>query len=93
MLSDFEAHPGTVVNMIYYGTSGHETPPPGLAIENYTRRLRLDRPRNRLVKSIVNPERTTRIGHIAHYFIYATATARSTRTSSRCTATRPSRCR
>ncbi len=39
VLSDFEAYPGVVVNMINYGTSGHETPPAGLAIENYTRRL------------------------------------------------------
>jgi hypothetical protein len=74
VLSDFEAHPGVVVNMLYYGTSGHETPPPGLVIENYTRRLGLARPRNRHVKSIVNPERTLRIGHVAHYFIYADRT-------------------
>jgi len=71
VLTRFEEHPGVVVNMIYYGTSGHETPPPGLAIENYTRRLRLDRPRNRAVKSIVDPRRTVRIGHVSHYFIYA----------------------
>ena len=70
VLSDFEAHPGVVVNMLYYGTSGHETRPPGLAIENYTRRLRFDRPRNKFVKSIVNPARTTRIGTNAHYFVY-----------------------
>ncbi len=70
VLRDFEEHPGVVVNMVYYGTSGHETPPAGLAIENYTRRLGLDRPRNRTVKSIVNPERTLRIGWVAHYFLY-----------------------
>lgn len=71
VLRDFEAHPGVVVNMVYYGTSGHETPPAGLAIENYTRRLSHDRPRNKAVKSIVDPARTVRIGRIAHYFIYA----------------------
>jgi hypothetical protein len=71
VLRDFEAHPGAVVNMIYYGTSGHQTPPDGLAIENYTRRLRLDRPRNKAVKSIVDPEHTVRVGHVSHYFIYA----------------------
>ena len=71
VLSDFEAYPGAVVNMMHYGTSGHETPPPGLAVESYTRRLEFDRPRNRTVKSIVDPERTLRIGLVAHYFIYA----------------------
>ena len=70
VLRDFEAHPGVVVNMMYYGTSGHQTPPAGLAIENYTRRLASDRPRNRTVKSIVDPERTVRIGSVAHYFLY-----------------------
>ena len=71
VLEGFETHPGVVVNMIFYGTSGHETSPPGLAIENYTRRLRLDRPRNKLIKSIVDPERTARAGFVSHYFIYA----------------------
>jgi hypothetical protein len=71
VLSDFEAYPGVVVNTLYFGTSGHETPPPGLLIENYTRRLQLDGPRNRFVKSIVDPERTVSVGRVAHYFIYA----------------------
>jgi hypothetical protein len=71
VLEGFENHPGVVVNMIYYGTSGHETPPPGLAIENYTRRLGFERPRNRLIKSIVDPKRTLRAGHISHYFVYS----------------------
>jgi hypothetical protein len=71
VLRDFESHPGVVVNMIYYGTSGHETRPPGLAIENYTRRLRIDRPRNKAIKSIVDPQRTARPGFVSHYFVYA----------------------
>ena len=71
MLKEYEAHPGAVVNMMHYGTSGHETPPPGLVIENYTRRLGFDRPRNRTVKTILDPERTLRIGLVAHYFFYA----------------------
>ncbi len=70
VLREFEAHPGVVVNMIYYGTSGHQTPPAGLVIENYTRRLRLERPRNKAVKSIVDPDRTQRVGYVSHYFIY-----------------------
>jgi hypothetical protein len=71
VLHDFEAHPAVVANMVYYGTSGHQTPPAGLVIENYTRRLRLDRPRNRAVKSIVDPQRTQQPGYVSHYFVYA----------------------
>ena len=70
VMSDFEGCAGIAVNMINYGTSGHETPPAGLAIENYTRRIRLDGPRNTLIKSIVNPERTRRVGRTPHYFFY-----------------------
>jgi hypothetical protein len=71
VLGEFEAYPGVVVNMLYYGTSDHATPQPGLQIEDYTRRLRDDRPRNKTVKSIVDPARTARIGGVAHYFLYA----------------------
>ena len=70
VLAGFEAHAAVVANMIYYGTSGHETPPAGLVIENYTRRLRLDRPRNRAVKSVVDPARTLGPGYVSHYFTY-----------------------
>jgi hypothetical protein len=70
VLTEFEAHPGVVVNLIYYGTSGHEESPPGLQIENYTRRLSFEKPRNRIVKSIVDPARTDHIGYVAHYFVY-----------------------
>jgi hypothetical protein len=70
ILRDFEEHPGVSVNCVVFGTSGHQTPPPGLVIENYTRRLGLDRPRTRTVKVIANPERVVKIGNSAHYFIY-----------------------
>jgi hypothetical protein len=70
ILRDYEDHPGVAVNCLVFGTSGHQTPPPGLVLENYTRRLGLDRPRSRVVKAIVHPARTERVGRIAHYFIY-----------------------
>src|SRR5215207_9176427 len=71
VLRELEQPPGVVVNSIYYGTSHHETSPPGLAIENYTRRIGMEMPRNRIVKSIVDPARTVSVGRVAHYFRYA----------------------
>jgi hypothetical protein len=70
VLRGFEEHPGVAVNCVQFGTSGHLTPPPGLMIENYTRRLGLERPRSKIVKTIVDPERTVSVGTNAHYFIY-----------------------
>jgi hypothetical protein len=70
VLRDYEQHPGVAVNCVVFGTSGHQTPPPGLVLENYTRRLGLERPRTRAVKAIVHPARTERVGRSAHYFIY-----------------------
>lgn len=71
LLRDFEDRPGVVVNSVHYGTSFHEASPEGLAIENYTRRVMLKAPRNQIVKSIVAPARTKKIGVVAHYFRYA----------------------
>jgi len=70
ILRDYEEHPAVVVNCAVFGTSGHATPPPGLVLENYTRRLGLERPRTRTVKSIIHPARAERIGRNAHYFRY-----------------------
>jgi hypothetical protein len=70
ILRDYEEFPGVAVNCLVFGTSGHQTPPAGLAIENYTHRLGLERKRSRVVKAIVDPERVIRIGNSAHYFIY-----------------------
>jgi hypothetical protein len=70
VLRDYEEHPAVSVNCVVFGTSGHQTPPPGLVIENYTRRLGLDRPRTRTVKVIVDPRRAVKIGNSAHYFTY-----------------------
>ena len=58
------------VNCLVFGTSGHQTPPPGLVIENYQRRLGLDRPRSRVVKCIADPTAVTGVGFSVHYFHY-----------------------
>jgi hypothetical protein len=51
----YEEHAGVIVNWQCYGTSGHRTRPGGLTIESYTRRARTNWPRNRRVKTIVDP--------------------------------------
>jgi Glycosyltransferase family 92 len=69
ILPDFEEHPAVVVNSLTFGTSGHLTPQPGLLIENYVRRT--DRPqRMRVVKSIVDPKRTSEASVTPHHFKY-----------------------
>jgi hypothetical protein len=69
ILPDYEEFPGVGVNCIAYGTSGHETKPPGLVIESYVRRGVIER-RNRIIKSIVDPTRVERPGNEPHYFRY-----------------------
>jgi hypothetical protein len=70
ILPEYEEFPGVAVNCLVFGTSGHQSPPPGLVIENYTRRLGLERQRTKVVKAITDPERVVRVGNVAHYFIY-----------------------
>jgi hypothetical protein len=55
VLERYEGQAGVVVNWQCYGTSGHKERPAGLTIESYTRRARTGWPRNRRVKSIVDP--------------------------------------
>lgn len=55
VLRKYEDHAGVVVNWQCYGTSGHKTRPPGLTIENFTRRARTNWARNYRVKTIVDP--------------------------------------
>jgi hypothetical protein len=57
VLRDFEQWPGVGVYRLRFGASGHRVRPEGLVIENYTRRGRRG---PYLVKSIVDPRRTTR---------------------------------
>jgi hypothetical protein len=71
VLAEFERSPGVGVNSLAFGTSGHETRQDGLAIENYVRRAAKDKPRNRVIKSIVQPERVELTGNRdPHYFRY-----------------------
>jgi hypothetical protein len=70
ILEEYEDHPGVAVNCVQFGTSGHRTPPAGLVIENYTRRLGLDRPRSRVVKTVLDPERAVAHGGNPHYFVF-----------------------
>jgi len=72
ILREFEQHSAVGVNCLVFGTSGHQTPQPGLVIENYRRRLSLDRPRNRVVKCIVDPTAVIAVGKSVHYFRYGT---------------------
>jgi hypothetical protein len=69
LLPEYEDANGVGVNCLVFGTSGHETPPPGLLLENYTRRTDFE-PRNRTIKSIVNPVRVREPGNDPHYFKY-----------------------
>jgi Glycosyltransferase family 92 len=70
ILRDFDEFPGVGVNEITFGTSGHMTRQPGLVIENYVRRCALDKPRNRIVKSIFQPTQVADLGNDPHYFRY-----------------------
>jgi hypothetical protein len=69
ILRDFEQYPGVGVNCLAFGTSGHQTPPPGLVIENYLTRTGRER-RNLIIKSIVDPTRVLHVGRVSHYFRY-----------------------
>jgi hypothetical protein len=70
VLRSFEEFPGVGVNEISFGTSGHVSAPDGLAIESFVRRCELDKPRNRIVKSLVQPAQVADVGHDPHYFRY-----------------------
>ena len=70
VLTDYEEHPGVVVNWQVFGSSGLRVKPDGLVIETFVARARTQWVRNRRVKSIVDPTRATRpIG--PHFFEYA----------------------
>ncbi len=66
-----------------FGTSGHETPPPGTVVENYVRRsvFRLEREVVSF-KCIVDPTKVTRVG--IHEFETADLGRRSMNTLGRC---------
>ena len=67
ILSEFDSVSGIGVNWLIFGTSGHQTRPDGLQIENFTRRAETDFAANRCVKSIVRPEQVSHFGD-PHFF-------------------------
>jgi hypothetical protein len=70
LLREYERFPGVGVGRAEFGPSGHETRPPGLVIENYTRRAAIRPDARGLSKSVANPARAVRcLG--AHHFVYA----------------------
>lgn len=71
VLVDYEQHPAVGVNMMMFGTSGHQRKPPGLVLEEYLRREARPWP---YIKNIVDPMRTVRCVN-AHRFAYAYRTA------------------
>ena len=58
VLREYEDHPGVGVNLVMYGTSGHDSMPAGLVIENYL--YRSMNPLINWVKCVVQPARTLR---------------------------------
>lgn len=55
VLKEFDGVSGVVVNMLYFGSSGHKARPDGLQIEHFTKRSADDFELNTMVKSIVRP--------------------------------------
>jgi hypothetical protein len=73
ILREYEQHPGVLANWAVFGTSGHQTRPSGLVIENYVWRSAPDGGRQQS-KSIVDPSRAARCGG-AHWFHYKEGSA------------------
>lgn len=69
LLVEFEQWPGVGPNRATFGTSGHKTKPPGLVIENYTRRGPNSLHTNHAVRSIVDPKRAVKCAS-PHFFTY-----------------------
>jgi len=69
LLTDFEDHAALGVNWVTFGSSGHETRPAGLQIENYVHRADYSLPANFHIKSLVQPAMTRR-PLSPHHFAY-----------------------
>lgn len=69
VLKEYEEFGGLAVSSYFFGSNGHRTPPPGGQIISY--RMRADEAfvENKLVKSIVQPEKIL-FAHTPHDFIY-----------------------
>jgi len=60
LLKEFDSYSAIVVNWAMFGSSGHAEKPPGLVIENFTRRAAPEFSNTRHVKSFVKPQ------HVSH---------------------------
>jgi hypothetical protein len=69
ILREFEPYPAVVASWCMFGTSGHETKPRGLTIENFDHRKDYPPGSIEQVKSIVDPVRTSR-ALSGHRFAY-----------------------
>lgn len=69
LLSEFEAFGGLVVNWALFGSSGFETRPSGLQIENFLSRVPDSHDTSRWVKSIIQPDRVISCPE-PHSFVY-----------------------
>jgi Glycosyltransferase family 92 len=67
VLAEYAEWPGLAVRWAMFGSSGHKTKPPGLVIENYTRRIPFDGAIN--MKTVADASRTTTCLS-AHHFEY-----------------------
>lgn len=68
-LEPYEGQAGVFVHWVFYGSSGHVLKPPGLVIEEFTRRAPIEFRFNLKGKTIVNPTHAVQ-SNSAHYFIY-----------------------
>ena len=69
LLTDYEDQAALGVNWVMFGSSGHESRPPGLLLENYTHRADYALPTNLHIKSLVQPRHTVR-PLSPHHFTY-----------------------
>jgi hypothetical protein len=67
LLRGYEDYSGVSVTRLDFGSSGHETKPPGLVIENYLHRRSYGDGELEWTKSILDPKRTVRCEN-AHVF-------------------------
>ena len=72
VLAGYEQYPGVCVTRADFGTSGHQSKPPGLVTENFLRRRSYTPGAEAHMKSVVDPARVVRCLN-AHWFDYADA--------------------
>lgn len=70
-LARHEAHAAIGMNWAIYGSSGHQTRPPGLIQENFLRRAPDDFSVHRHIKSIVRPRFTMGVHHVHGFSLEA----------------------